>query len=88
MKGKEHVTNLSLIKQSLNTADALKFWKHFNRLFKKKVDQGVDPLFNEDGSILTDIQDIETRLFSTFFESKHITSGNVDDVFYNTINTI
>ena len=74
--------------KSLNTADALKFWKRFNRLFKKKVDQGVDPLFNEDGSILTDIQDIETRLFSTFFESKHISSGNFDDVFYNTVNAM
>ena len=30
--------------KDLNTADSLKFWKLFNRLFKKKVDQGVEPL--------------------------------------------
>ena len=30
--------------RSLNTADSLKFWKRFNKLFKKKVDQGIDPL--------------------------------------------
>ena len=64
------------------------FWKHFNRLFKKKVDPGVDPLFNDEGSILTDVKDIENRLFSTFFESKHISSGNFDDIFYSTINAI
>ena len=72
--------------KSLNTADSLKFWKQFNRLFKKKTEQGIDPLFGDDGNILTDATDIENKLFSTFFESKHISAANFDDDFYNTIN--
>ena len=74
--------------KNLNTADSLKFWKDFNRLFKKKVDQGVEPLFGDDGGILTDAADIESKLFSTFFESRHISNGNFDDMFYETINAL
>ena len=71
--------------KSLNTANSLKFWKLFNNLFKKKVEKGVDPLLDDDGGILTDGVDIEKKLFSTFFESKHISDGNFDDVFYETV---
>ena len=74
--------------RDLNTADSLNFWKQFNKLFKKKVDQGIDPLLGDEGEILTEVKDIETRLFSTFFESKHISVGNFDDVFYDTINAL
>ena len=74
--------------KNLNTADSLKFWKEFNRLFKKKVDQGVEPLFGDDGGILTEAVDIECKLFSTFFESKHISNENFDDLFYETINSL
>ena len=73
---------------NLNTADSLKFWKEFNSLFKKKVNQGIEPLFGDDGGILTDATDIESKLFSTFFESRHISNGNFDDLFYETINAV
>ena len=72
--------------KSLNTADARNFWKKFNKLFKKKTEQGIDPLFDDNGGILTHSEDIENKLFSTFFESKHISSGNFDEVFYTSIN--
>ena len=48
----------------------------------------MDPLLDDDGGILTDGVDIEKKLFSTFFESKHISVGNFDDVFYETVNTM
>ena len=72
--------------KSLNAADCLTFWKRFNSMFKKKSDKGVDPLNGDDGNILTEQTDIEGKLFSTFFESKHLTVGDFDDNFYNTIN--
>ena len=74
--------------RNLNAADSLKFWKDFNRLFKKKEDQGIEPLFGDDGGILTDAADIESKLFSTFFESRHISNENFDDTFYETINAL
>ena len=74
--------------KALNTADALQFWKQFNRLFKKKTSPGVEPLINDKEEILTDFRDIEAKLFSTFFEAKHIVNGNFDEVFYDAVNLI
>ena len=74
--------------KNLNTAEALLFWKQFNRLFKKKADSGVDPLLDDEGSIITNVKDIETKLFSAFFESRHILVGNFDDMFYEITNSM
>ena len=74
--------------KSLNTADCLQFWKRFNNLFKKKVDKGVDPLMTDDGGIMTEEAQIEDTLFSTFFESKHLSLGDFDESFYDTVNEI
>lgn len=71
--------------KSLNTADCVQFWKRFNKLFKKKVEKGIDPLAGENGGIVTEEKEIEEKLFNTFFESKHLAVGDFDDVFYNTV---
>lgn len=62
---------------NLNTAQAMKFWKEFNKLFKPPSDQQVEALVTEDGSILADNKDIEAEMFETFFKGKHI-QNNID----------
>ena len=74
--------------KQLNAAQAQKFWRDFNKLFKKKSVQKVDPLFDDDGQLLTESDKIDEKLFSVFFEAKHITTGNFDDAFYHEINEI
>ena len=79
-----------LIKKTskLNSVQALRFWKEFNLIFKKKTPQKIDPLFNEDGDFLTDENDIEEVMFATFFEGQHLQQGNFDDHFYSEKNRI
>ena len=72
----------------LNSVQALRFWKEFNRLFKKKTDQKIDPLFNAEGEFLTDTKDIEELMFSTFFEGHHLQDGNFDNYFYEETNRV
>ena len=74
--------------KDLNAAQALKFWRNFNRLFKKKTKQKVDPLINEKGELITEIKELDQCLFSAFFEGKHLLEQNFDDVFYHQINNI
>ena len=79
-----------LIKKTskLNSVQALRFWKEFNLIFKKKTPQKIDPLFNEKGDFLTDESDIEEVMFATFFEGHHLQQGNFDDHFYSETNKI
>ena len=79
-----------LIKKTskLNSVQALRFWKEFNLIFKKKTPQKIDPLFNEKGDFLTDETDMEELMFATFFEGHHLQSGNFDDHFYSETNRI
>jgi exonuclease III len=72
--------------KQLNAAQAQKFWKDFNKLFKKKSTQKVDPLLDENGELLTENDQIDQCLFSVFFEGKHLIEENFDDTFYKTIN--
>ena len=74
--------------QTLNTAESVAFWKKFNKLFKKKTDQGVDPLKDDNGGIITKNSEIEDKLFSTFFESNHLVSENFDNLFYQEVNRL
>ena len=50
--------------------------------------QKIDPLLNENNELLTDNKDIESCLFSVFFEAKHLINGEFDDVFYQEVNNI
>ena len=74
--------------KNLNAAQAQKFWKDFNKIFKKKTKQQVDPLINEKGELLTENQELDQCLFSAFFEGKHLEGENFDDVFYQEVNRI
>lgn len=74
--------------KSLNSAQSLRFWKEFNKIFKKKTTQKVDPLDDEDGGYITDQVEVEETLFSVFFEAKHLTTENFDDGFYREVTNI
>ena len=76
--------------KNLNTSQANKFWKEFNRLFKPPSNQMVEALLSEDGSILTENEDIEKEMFSTFFQAKHIeaNTSQFNDEFFHEINDL
>ena len=74
--------------KQLNASQARQFWKQFNRLFKKKGRQKVDPLLNDNGDLLTEEAELDNCLFSVFFEAKHLLKENFDDVFYQQVNAI
>lgn len=69
----------------LNTADSVEFWKRFNKLFKTRVEKGIDPLNDENQGIITENSEIEEKLFSTFFESRHLITADFDNNFYETV---
>ena len=69
----------------LNAADAMEFWKRFNKLFKIRGEPGIDPLKDGENGILTENSDIEEKLFDTFFEGRHLISADFDDEFYETV---
>ena len=72
----------------LNSVQALRFWKEFNLLFKKKTPQKIEPLFDKEGSLLTDPEEMEQLMFSTFFEGQHLHEGNFDAYFHQETNRI
>ena len=74
--------------KKLNSAQAQRFWKDFNKIFKKKSVQKVDPLIDDNGDLLTENDKIDQCLFSVFFEGKHLVDGDFDDAFYNETNEI
>lgn len=74
--------------KALNAAESLQFWKQFNSLFKSKSEKGIDPLNDEDKGILTENSEIEEKLFSTFFEARHLDAADFDDTFYETVTNL
>lgn len=72
----------------LNSVQALRFWKEFNLIFKKKTELRIDPLIDKEGTLLTDAKDIEELMFATFFEGNHLHDGDFDDHFYNETNSL
>ena len=74
--------------KQLNSAQAQQFWKEFNKIFKKKTTQKIDPLDDGNKGVITDTKDVEACLFSVFFEAKHLLNGNFDDVFYQEVNNL
>ena len=86
---KQECKNFILEKtNNLNNAQKLKFWKEFNKLFKKKVEQSIEPLVDPDGSILTNENEIEELMFTTFFEGKHLHGQEFDNYFYEEVNKL
>ena len=74
--------------ENLNNIQKLQFWKEFNKLFKKKSEQTVEPLIDENNHILTNVQDQELLMFSTFFEGKHLNGIDFDQHFYEEVNRL
>lgn len=73
--------------KNLNSVQSQHFWKEFNKIFKKKTVQKIDPLM-EGNDLLTDHREIENCLFSVFFEAKHLTNGDFDDTFFSEVNNL
>ena len=74
--------------KNLNVSQAKTFWKKFNALFRKKDKPGVDPLKESDGSFLTSPKEIEEKMFETFFQCRHMLTGDFDDYFYRTVENL
>ena len=74
--------------KQLNACQAQQFWVKFNKLFKKKGKQKVDPLMNNEGDLLTEEVELDQCLFSVFFEAKHLINENFDDAFYREVNNM
>ena len=85
---KEEVQKFLLQKTNkLNTVQSMRFWKEFNKIFKKKTLQKMEPL-KVDDQILSEPKDMENHLFTTFFEGKHLESGDFDEIFHIKVNKI
>ena len=74
--------------KNLNATEAKKFWKEFNKIFMKKSEGGIDPLDNGNGGFMTGSDEIEEKMFSTFFQCRHMTDANFDDTFYDSVNRL
>ena len=82
-EGKEFILKRT---SNLNSAQAKTFWKEFNKMFKKKTDNQVEPLIDDKGQVKTEKKEINDTMFSTFFEAKHLEPFNFDEEFCNTVN--
>ena len=71
---------------NLNSAQAKNFWKEFNKMFKKKSNNEVEPLIDDEGNLITESKEINTTMFSTFFEAKHLKAFNFNEDFCVTVN--
>ena len=78
---------INKVKQ-LNSTQCQYFWKEFNKLFKKKIHQHIDPLEDGEGGLLTETKDLDNSLFSVFFQGKHLEGGYFDELFYEEVNEI
>ena len=74
--------------KQLNSAQAQQFWKEFKKIFTKKTVQKIDPLDDGNKGVITDPKEIESCLFSVFFEAKHLVNGDFDQVFYREVNDL
>ena len=50
--------------------------------------QKIDPLDDGKNGLITDPKEVESCLFSVFFEAKHLVNGDFDDVFYQEVNNL
>ena len=59
-------------------------------MFKPPLDQQVEGLVSEGGSILTDNEDVEAEMFETFFKGKHINNNisQFDNEFFKETNEL
>ena len=74
--------------EGMNKVERLKFWKEFNKMFRKKTDQKMDLLIDNNGNILSSNEEMEECMFNTFFEGQHLRGGNFDQDFFDQTNRI
>ena len=74
--------------EGMNKIERLKFWREFNKMFRKKADQNMDMLVDEEGNILSSNEEMEECMFNTFFEGQHLRGGDFDKNFYDETNRI
>ena len=67
--------------EGMNKVERLKFWKEFNKMFRKKTDQKMDLLIDNNGNILSSNEEMEECMFNTFFEGQQLRGGNFDQIF-------
>ena len=72
--------------RNLNAVESQKFWKEFKKITTKKNQQKINPLDNGNGDILTENEEIEQLLFSTFFECKHMEEVSFNEEFHQQTN--
>ena len=71
---------------NLNAAESQKFWKEFKKITNSNTNQSVNPLDDGEGGLITEKEEKEQLLFSTFFEGKHMEEESFDEHFYEQIN--
>ena len=74
--------------KELNVAESKKFWKGFNRIFKNKADQEIDPLEDGNGGLVTEPKELEDIMFNTFYKNTHMVNADFDEDFHETINAM
>ena len=74
--------------ENLNNAQKQKFWKEFKKIFKINNEQKIQPLKDDDGYFLTSTDEIEEKMYNTFFEGEHLKNAKFDEVFYQEVNQI
>ena len=74
----------------LNAAEAQRFWKQFNKMFKKRSNCNIGPFVTADNKIIDKAEDLEDELFETFFAGRHMSENinSFDMEFYNQVNSI
>ena len=71
---------------NLNAVESQKFWKEFKKITSGKTTQKINPLEDGNGGLLTQNDEVEQLLFSTFFEGKHLAAASFDEQFYHETN--
>ena len=72
--------------ENLNAVESHRFWKEFKKITCRKTNQKINPLEDGKGGILTETEEIEQLLFTTFFECDHMKNATFDDNFFEEIN--
>ena len=73
--------------KNLNAVESNKFWKEFKKITCRKTNQKICPLEDGKGGIITECEEMEELLFTTFFQCEHMNNVSFDDDFYRETNT-
>ena len=74
--------------KNLNSAEAARFWKEFKKIFSPRKQCKIEPLNDGKGGYISTNEDIEKELFSTFFETKHLSKETFDEEFFQEVNRL